>query len=166
MENLFWIIAPLSHILWAIAVMFNACADALQYKYSTSVFSLFKKGSFNEWYFRDPDDTWRRKYNSTEDHSMQRKKLLGIQIPAVFFDGWHLFKMLRQFFTFLTFMACTVSGTTWVYYEIYTSNDVILYSWTIIGVSLIVFMMVTSGTHELFFKHILMKKNYSKRGIK
>ena len=59
-------------------------------------------------------------------------------------------------------MSCVISGTTWVYYEIYTSNDVILFSWTIIAVSLITFIMITGGIHELFFKHVLMKKSYSK----
>ena len=165
MENLFWIIAPLSYVLWAIAVIFSAAGDMLQYRYKDSIFSLFKEGSFNHWYFQDPDDTWERKYEPMTRgvrEPLVRKKLLGIIIPAFFFDGWHLFKILKQFFTFFTFMACVISGTTWVYYEIYTSQDVILFSWTVIAVSFVAFMMITSGIHELFFKHVFMKKNYSK----
>jgi len=164
MENLFWIVTPLSHILWAVAVAFNAAEDTLQYHYSDSVFDLLKKGSWASEYFQSPDNTWRRKYIDPEISGkiLERRKFLGITIPAFFFDGWHGFKVLRQLFIFLTFMSCVISGTTWVYYEIYTSNDVILFSWTIIAVSLITFIMITGGIHELFFKHVLMKKSYSK----
>ena len=160
MENLFYIVAPLSYLLWAIAVAFNAAQDTLVHHYKDSVFDLLKKGSWASEYFKPPINTWRRKYKNVE--TLERKKFLGIRIHAAFFDGWHGFKICRNFFTFQTFMACVVSGTTWVHYKIYTSNDVILYSWIIMAVSLIAFMMITGGVHELFYKHALMKKSYSK----
>ena len=144
METLFWIVTPLTYIFWSVAVAISAAEDTLQYHYKDSVFNLLPDG-WLRWYFQDPDVTWKRKYKTTDSVllTMERRKFLGIRIPAFFFDGWHGFKAVRNLFTWCTFIACTISGTTWVHYEMYTSDDVILYSWTIIAISFISFVIIS-----------------------
>lgn len=160
MENLFWIVTPLIFVFWAIAVAFNAACDVIQYKHKDSVFSLFKEDSWLYRYFQSPEDTWRRKY--ADGSITKRKTFLGMNIPPMFFDGWHFLKIMRQLSTWFAFIACGLSGTTWVHYKIYPSISDTIYSLEIILASLIPFMMITGGIHELFFKHILLKKSYSK----
>jgi hypothetical protein len=161
MESFFWIITFLSFVFWCIAVASRSSADVLQYRYKDSVFSLFKKGGFNDWYFRDPDDTWERKY--IDSTLLERKKILFITIPVFFFDGWHLFKVVEQFFTWCSMMACVISGTTWVYFKIYPTEDIALFSITLLFIALIAFIITTHATHKLFFDHILMKEKYVKK---
>jgi len=157
MENLFWLVSISSFIVWAIAVALNASEDALQFHYKESVFSSFKESSWPHWYFKPTKYTWKRKYKNVE--TLERKKFLGITIPAPFFDGWHGLKAVRFFFTWLTFMLCVISGTMWVKYHIYTAETDALFSWWGIAGSLIAFWTITITTHNLFLHNILMKKS-------
>jgi len=86
-------------LFWSVAII---CSDV------TDVVLFIKKNKFLEWfpedhnpgihkYFRLDEDWWKRKYVSN-DPSKGRKKFLGMTTPPLFFDAWHGFKVLRQFF--------------------------------------------------------------------
>ena len=70
---------------WAIYCIFKWCQDTIIHHYEDSIFNTWE-------YFRHD---WRRKYYDG-DPAKGRKKFLGLVIPPVFFDGWHLFDVLRN----------------------------------------------------------------------
>lgn len=70
----------------------NDVEDTLAHHYKTSIF-WDEQGFDSYWY---PD--WTRAYVDG-DPAKGRKKILGIAIPNIFFDGWHLCKLARNFLT-------------------------------------------------------------------
>ena len=63
----------------------------------------FFKSVFQTWYpqFWGPE-SWRNKYVDG-DPAKGRKKFLGITIPVIFTDGWHLVKAVKIFFIILPY---------------------------------------------------------------
>ena len=81
----------LSILSFMIAIALNDIEDTLVHHYDRSVFAPLGHSSY--WY---PD--WTRKYVDG-DWTKGRKEIWFIDIPAFFYDGWHLVKVIRQYFT-------------------------------------------------------------------
>ena len=76
---------------WCLYCIFKWCQDTIIHHYEDSI--------FNTWdYFRHD---WKRKYYDG-DPAKGRKKFLGLAIPPVFMDGWHLFDVLRNLAAYTT----------------------------------------------------------------
>jgi len=106
-EIILWILLLL--VLWIISIVFNDVEDTLAYHYKDSVFDWLPKNDWLSWYLMDPKETWTRKYVNG-DPSQGRKKIAGLVIPALFFDGWHGAKFIRQIFQYLTIFTGVHSG--------------------------------------------------------
>lgn len=71
----------------ALAALCNAVMDVLQFHFHLSVFKYFNAQYWN------PEISWMNKYVNNNP-LMGLKKIMGITIPAVLTDAWHLFKSL------------------------------------------------------------------------
>jgi len=154
---LFIILFIVAVVLWVISIIFNDIEDELQYYYKESIFDWIPKDSWWSWYLMDPDDTWKRKYVDG-DSAKGRKKWLGFPISTFVYDGWHLAKMIRQGFQYLTFFVGLLGG--------YVLTTLTFPGWFLLFViGFIVFGVTNYLTHEVYvFKGLLMKAWWQKRG--
>lgn len=76
--------------------MAKAVMDTLQFHYDSSVFPI----NSNYW---DASVSWANKYSDVEN--LVRKKWLGIPVPTLLTDGWHLFQSI---FLSLVFVAIII----------------------------------------------------------
>lgn len=135
-------------LFWILSIICNSIEDTLQYYYDRSIFDWIPKNTWWSWYMVDPDTVWRRKY----DENGKLKKWAGIPIPPLFFDGWHGFKVLRQFFQYLTFYFGVTLG--------YNLSNMDFYKWFVWFILFMLIFAITNYiTHEIyFFKGLLLKK--------
>jgi len=78
---------------WLLYSFFKWSADSVAHHFKTSLYWRWK-------YFY-PD--WKRKYKD-RDPSKGRKKIWIFVIPALFFDGWHLFVWLQTMTAYTAFV--------------------------------------------------------------
>ncbi len=116
-----------------LAGMFDAMRDKCAFHYSSSIFSRFNPAFF------DGSISWKNKYIDG-DSTKGRKKLLGIPIPVIFTDAFHLFKSLQTLF-----IAISVINFVYNYHHIAIEYLVVYgsYKW---------------GFNS-FFNFILVKRN-------
>ena len=153
---LFIICFILSLILWVISIMFNDIEDGLQYYYNVSIFDWIPKDSWWSWYMMDPDDTWKRKYIIDENGVIiGRKKWFGIPVPALFLDGWHGAKFIRQIFQYLTWFAGLLSGI----FLLLAGKATFLSLFFLFFIAFTLFGITNHLTHEVYvFKDVLKKE--------
>lgn len=76
-----------SILFFSLAGIFKSVMDTLQFHYDKSVW----KNSYHK--FWNPKISWENKYKDLK--TLERKKWLGIPIPVMFTDGWHLFQSFQ-----------------------------------------------------------------------
>lgn len=133
----------LAFIFFACSVGLNDVEDTLVHHYDTSVFAENGHDSF--WY---PD--WTRKYVDG-DPDKGRKKWLGLEIPALFFDGWHLVKVVRQWAMLTSLFFLFIGAIGIKPYELTIFGWIVFYlSWVISNGLFIMFV------HEILYEEILI----------
>jgi hypothetical protein len=120
-------------LFWIAYCLFKWCADTIRDHYKDSIFSKCE-------YFRHD---WTRKYVDG-DPAKGRKKILGIPIPSMFFDGWHLFDVLRNTAAFSAMYHMACRG--------YWSIEVYLFYGAIYALVLVL-------TDKIFYEGLLIKKH-------
>ena len=141
---IYWLI---SLLCWHFAIICSSCSDIVTHSPTDNIFTkIFKDGPLHKYFCLD-ENWWRRKYIDGEIEK-GRKKFYGIVIPALFFDAWHGFKVLRQY---MYYNSVFFSGMVFaVYYGTTIVWIVVLYTF-----SLVVFMVLTHLTHKLWYEKLL-----------
>ena len=129
----------ISVVFGILGIIFNSCQNIVDHHYDISV--------FRKWdYFRHD---WKKKY-VLNNPVYGRKKWLGfIIIPAFFFDGWHLFKVLRQ--------ICQAS-VVWFLAEWVVGLAGFYLSWWSYFLFLVLVGLRNSLVHTIFYNYILRKR--------
>jgi hypothetical protein len=123
----------ISIIFFLLAGICNACMDVLRYRYNTSIFRFWKN---QEWI--NPSLSWVNKWKPTT----KLGDLIMSTVLVWVTDFWHFVKMLM--ILFFTFGAI-------LYQPIFNS-------FPNIWLNLIILYFTFTGTFELFFSKILIKK--------
>ena len=109
--------------------------DTLVHHYDRSVFA--------ENSFMYPD--WTRKYVDGKVE-LGRKTFLGVTIPAAFFDGWHLLKLVRYLFIYFA---------VWFMYLAYNhqrfNNGMVRFA-----LSLSIYIIAFAVLHWLLYSNLLL----------
>lgn len=122
----------ISLILIFIAALFNAIMDVLDFKFSTSIFSLCKKSSWV-----NPAISWKNKWKNGDP--AQGEKFFGSSTFLVFItDLWHFSKFV---------MLLLMMGSIVFYKPIFNSY-----------VDLLILYCVFTITFEIMYSKILIKK--------
>lgn len=81
-------------LFFIVSAFAEAVMDTLQFHYATSVFAMFKNQLF--W---NPELSWRNKYKNGNPFDGE-KFLFSKTLFVGLTDGWHLFKLIRNFCLF------------------------------------------------------------------
>jgi hypothetical protein len=131
--------------LWIGSIVLEDFENHLQFHYGQGITEGMDKDSY--WY---PD--WTRKYVDG-DPEQGLKKILGIPIPASVFDGWHLSKVVRQFFYFNILMIfALLHMLTDPFHDLYWSDYFKGYVIILAGYAWIIYC-----THLIFFETLFKK---------
>ena len=113
------------------AFICNDAEDTIAHHYEDSIFD---HGRDSYWYL-----DWTRKYIDG-DPAKGRKKIWIIPIPAWYFDGWHLFKILRWIMIANALYLIWPSRKSWRSYIFF----------------MILFLTVFQVTHEIFYEKVFV----------
>lgn len=122
-------------LLICFAGFFNSIMDVLRFRWDTCIFKDLK---FQQWI--DPKLSWHNKW-------ILKSKLGDLILSTVLVwitDLWHFSKMLMIFSFLITMFFYTPIFNYWI-------------------LDLILFKLCFSGTFELFFSFIFIKKSYSSK---
>ena len=96
-------------LFFIIAAVAEAIMDTLQFHYYNSIFKLFKNELF--W---NPEISWKNKYkngNPLDGEKFLFSKTLFVGLT----DGWHLFKLIRNFSLFFAiFLIFNLTYSIWL----------------------------------------------------
>jgi len=96
-------------LFFIIAAFSESIMDTLQFHYYNSIFKLFKNKLF--W---NPEISWRNKYkngNPLDGEKFLFSKTLLVGLT----DGWHLFKLIRNFSLFFgIFLIFNLTYSIWL----------------------------------------------------
>jgi hypothetical protein len=118
--------ASLGIIAFALAGLFEAVMDTLQFHYSYSIFYSKRNRLF--W---DPSISWRNKYkdgDSTEGPKFPGSTTIFVGLT----DAWHLFKLLRNLAIFIGVFLIALPCTTfwWCLFWVVIARMVFGFSFT------------------------------------
>jgi hypothetical protein len=141
-------------ICFILILILNDLEDTLVHHYDVSIFAPLGHGS----YFY-PD--WTRKYISG-DSAQGRISIWFIPVPAMFFDAWHLFKVLREAMGgIILFIFLFIIFREELYWD--ERGNWTLWFWasrhpvTCFIIFMLVYGLFVWGMHELFYGQLLLR---------